>query len=150
MEPFQKKRYYSKIDTWLLIVLIGVFIATLLDAFFLRDLPSGKWIILLIVLIWGTVLSLMFPLYYELDSTSLLIRSGWLHRRIPLLSIQRVFPTRNPLSSPALSLDRLRIDYLHEGKSRFALISPKEKAGFLQELAIQGDLQLQGDRLIRL
>lgn len=40
-------------------------------------------------------------------------------------------PTRGPLSSPALSLDRLRIEY---GKRGVVLISPREKEAFVRAL----------------
>jgi hypothetical protein len=42
-----------------------------------------------------------------------------------------VVPTRNPLSSPALSLDRLRIEY---GQGRAIMISPADKGPFLRAL----------------
>jgi hypothetical protein len=42
-----------------------------------------------------------------------------------------VLATRSPLSSPALSLDRIRIDY---GKGKSVMISPLNKADFLLEL----------------
>jgi hypothetical protein len=45
-----------------------------------------------------------------------------------VLDITAITPTSNPLSSPALSLDRLRIDY---GKGRSVMISPRDKQGFL-------------------
>lgn len=50
--------------------------------------------------------------------------------RVPLREIRLVRSTRNPLSSPALSLDRLRIEY---GR-RAIMISPDDKARFLEEL----------------
>ncbi len=40
--------------------------------------------------------------------------------KIPLAAIDEVRPTRNPMSAPAGSLDRLRIDYSHHGQKRFA------------------------------
>ena len=50
---------------------------------------------------------------------------------IPISSITSVRPTRNPLSAPALSMDRLEINH---GKYDFALISPLEKERFVEEL----------------
>ena len=40
-------------------------------------------------------------------------------------------PTRNPLSSPALSLDRLRIDY---GSGRSIMVSPEDKDKFIGDI----------------
>jgi hypothetical protein len=39
--------------------------------------------------------------------------------------------TRNPLSSPAMSLDRLRIEY---GQGKAIMISPEPRAEFLRQL----------------
>ncbi len=68
---------------------------------------------------------------YTLGNTMLRIKSGPFQWQIPIQEIQRISPSSNPLSSPALSLDRLRIDY-SGGKS--ILISPKDKGQFLQDL----------------
>jgi Bacterial PH domain/Sodium:solute symporter family len=43
--------------------------------------------------------------------------------------------TRNPLSSPALSLDRLCIHYKVGGKRRMVMISPADKESFLRVIA---------------
>ncbi|MFQ5610075.1 MAG: PH domain-containing protein [Woeseiaceae bacterium] len=44
-------------------------------------------------------------------------------------------PTRNPLSSPALSLDRLKITY--GPKNRKVLVSPADKESFVQALGLE-------------
>ena len=46
-----------------------------------------------------------------ITDTDLVVRSGPFHWTIPLRSVRSVVPTRNPLSSPAVSLDRLRIEH---------------------------------------
>jgi hypothetical protein len=100
--------------------------------------------------IWAGVLSLLCPLYYEITPSTLLVRSGWMRRQIPLASIQRVFPTHNPLSAPALSLDRLQVEYTQGRLRRFVLISPRDTLSFLRDLAERaGELEVQGDQLIR-
>ena len=148
-----RNRYRSKVDAWLAAVLIGAFLITLITTISVLLLPGAFavawWSIVLVLLVWGFVLSLLFPLYYEITPTSLLVRSGWIRREIPLNSIQQVFPTRNPLSSPALSLDRLQVDYRQGNLRRYILISPQDKAGFLHNLvANAGNLELQGDRIV--
>jgi hypothetical protein len=71
-------------------------------------------------------------------------------QEIPLSSIEEVYQTRNPLSAPAWSLDRLRINYCGDDKSGFALISPKDEIRFMQEIVDNGlGLKMQGDRVIR-
>jgi len=75
------------------------------------------------------------PCRYATAPPELHIRAGLLLRtRLPLDAIQQVRPSRNPLSAPAWSLDRLRIDYRKGTKTRFALISPAERDAFLRSL----------------
>lgn len=87
---------------------------------------------------------------YEIGRTELLIRSAGFRWRVPLDSIVEVLPTHNPLSSPACSLDRLRVNYQNrKGRMRFVLISPREKEDFLRNLAdaLPG-FALYGDRIV--
>ena len=63
---------------------------------------------------------------------------------VPLKEIKSVLPTWNPLSSPALSLDRLAIKRAHGWDVR---ISPKERNEFLRELADRAGLEQEGDVL---
>ena len=94
------------------------------------------WILLAVsIFYFGILMLFAYPVNYEITTSTLEIRSGiFLHYKIPLASIVRVVPTRNPLSSPAWSLDRLRIDYVKNNKKRVIMISPKDKKAFLHEL----------------
>ena len=88
---------------------------------------------------------------YEITPPDLLIRSGLTRSRITLSSIEAVQPTRNPASSPALSLDRLQIDYKKKGELTFTLISPENKKDFLNELVQKTEgLQHREEGVIRL
>lgn len=79
------------------------------------------WILCAAFVFYFSILMLLaYPVNYEITTSTLEIRSGiLLHYKIPLSSIVRVVPTRNPLSSPAWSLDRLRIDYLKNSKTSY-------------------------------
>jgi hypothetical protein len=68
---------------------------------------------------------------YVLDQEHLKIRCGPFRWSIPVREIRHVEPTRNPLSSPALSLDRLRIEY---GNGKSLMISPRDTEQFLADL----------------
>jgi len=84
---------------------------------------------------------------YELDGRELVVRSGPFRWRIDLATIESVTPSRNPLSSPALSLDRLQIRYR---KSRFILVSPAERDRFLRALSrAESALERHGGELRR-
>lgn len=82
---------------------------------------------------------------YRIADRELLVRGGPFRWRIPLDAIRSVTPTNNPLSSPACSLDRLRIAY----GDRALMVSPADKAGFLAALAGRcPQLSLAADRLV--
>jgi hypothetical protein len=73
--------------------------------------------------------------YYAIDAASLIVRSGPFHWTVALRDIHSVRPTRDTRSGPALSFDRLRIEY---GAGRALLVSPREKDAFLADLARRG------------
>lgn len=147
--------YPTKKDLWItlsvffggLVILIQ---AVSLIAFKGLNYPE-TWIILgAAIFYFGILWLLAYPISYEITASALEIHSGiLLHYRILLSSIVRVSPTRSPLSSPAWSLDRLRIDYIKNGKKRVILISPKDKEDFLRELAQMAPLlKSKGDGAI--
>ncbi|UOR06366.1 PH domain-containing protein [Hymenobacter aerilatus] len=76
-------------------------------------------------------LYLMRTTYYTLTPTHLLVRCGPWRVQMPVASITRVEPTHNPISSAALSLDRLAIHYNRYDE---ILLSPRDKAGFVEAL----------------
>lgn len=82
-------------------------------------------------------LTLLLPLWlvldtnYTLTTDELLIRSGPFRWRIALGDVREVSPSHSWISSPALSLDRLRIRY---GTDRSILVSPREKQRFIDAL----------------
>lgn len=129
----QTQRFRSKVDMWLvlilgasaLLVVVGVGMAT-------RTGEMSVVAAVAIVLVAAGIPAWIFATTrYELSRESLIVRSGPFRWRIPLVDIKSVTPTRNPLSSPALSLDRLRIEY---GQRRAVMISPSDKDGFLRAL----------------
>jgi hypothetical protein len=63
----------------------------------------------------------------------LVVRSGPFKWCIPIADITSITPTSNPLSSPALSLDRLRIEY---GRGHLLMISPRDKEQFVRDLVV--------------
>ena len=146
----------SKVDSWLALVVIsaGVLLAgDVTYQFFTKGMSHpATWILLLSLIFYIAIIIIFaYPVSYEIAPPDLLIRSGLTRSRITLSSIESVEPTRNPASSPALSLDRLQIDYKKKGKATFTLISPENKSAFLNELVQKSEgLQLQEERIIRI
>jgi hypothetical protein len=145
--------YKSKVDLWLFLIVIigGVFLAgAAIQSFLSEGLKHPATLTLLIssVFYMAVMFGLAYPVSYEITQSELIIRSGLTRNSIELSSIESVKPSRNPLSSPAWSLDRLRIDYRRKDKRTFLLISPEEKSAFLNELALKTNgLSLQGDKV---
>ena len=91
--------------------------------------PVVAYLVLLVVLAI-TVPTTLRSTYYVIERDTLTIRSVGITWRVPIRSITSITPTRNPASSPALSLDRLRIDY----SGKFILVSPENRRGFIEAL----------------
>lgn len=128
------RTYPSKVDWWLAAVLVLSMAACVYaSAHVVLVAPPGAWWMLLLTGGVGVVLPLWLLLgtRYTLDQGQLLIRSGPFRWRVPVADITRITSTSNPLSSPALSLDRLRIEY---GRGSAIMISPRDKEQFLREI----------------
>lgn len=126
--------FRSKVDAWLGAVMIGSAVLSSAVALVLlvQGVPGGV-LLAVAIAVTGAILPLciLVDTQYVLDDRILLIRSGPFRWRIPLNEIKSIKPTRNPLSSPALSLDRLRIVY---GKNRSCMVSPSDREGFIREI----------------
>lgn len=131
--------YPSKRDTWLTLLLWAAVLTMLVGATTLWEAPLplahrlGFALLLLASSVF--VLWILYGTYYTLTACDLIIRSGPFRWTVPLHSITRVFPTTNPLSSPACSLDRLHIGC--QGSRRGVMISPLNKPQFLKDLQAQ-------------
>ena len=124
------KIYKSKIDTWLLLVLLVSTFSCIVAAYAIMQQGSvvGTIIGLLIITLGaGLPLWILVSTKYVVSDDSILVRSGSFSWSIQISSISSVQETRNPLSSPALSLDRMQLEY-DAGKKM--MISPADKAGF--------------------
>ena len=86
---------------------------------------------LLAIAVIGLIVWLMIGTHYTVDRGILRVASGPFRWKVPIDQISSVEATKSPLSSPALSLDRMRICY---GKNRRIMISPADKAGFLNAI----------------
>jgi len=103
---------------------------------------GGSFVTMLVANVWigaiviGCValfaLHLFSTNYYTVSGNVLYVKSSFLiNKTIDIGSITKITPTRNILSSPALSLDRLEIFY---NKYDSIMISPNDKAGFIDQL----------------
>jgi hypothetical protein len=129
--------FHSKVDGW---IVVTFFVAGVLQVFILGLLAVRVPFALLVVLpllalgVW-TIYRLYRGTRYVITHDQLQVRAALLRIDIPLAEIAAIEPTRNPLSAPAWSLDRLLIRY---GQGRFCLISPQAKEQFLALLRERG------------
>lgn len=136
-------------DTWLAVLLCVLPISVVVTWVAALTTGSSEDLIGAVVgtlIVVGILLGLAYPIRYGLDDEQLIVRFGLARSRIPLVDITKVEPTRNPLASPALSLDRLSIVY-GTGLTGTVMISPADRDGFLGELAAKTGLKRVGDRL---
>lgn len=129
--------FRSKKDWWLLAFLIcmsGLLIQLLLTMQAkgtMQQYPLHTAIyILTIVILWWPLWSTR----YVVENGVLTINSLWLSWKIPLSAIQSIQPTEHSIIAPALSLQRLRIDYSEAGEQKFILVSPKDQKAFMQAI----------------
>ena len=128
-------RFYSK-KGWLTgILLWGTILFLISLLLFLPGGPEGKGeiiaasiinIISILVILW-----LWFGTYYDIKENQLIVVGGPFRWKIDIMTITSIKRSRNPLSSPALSLNRLEI--LH-GKWGVIFISPKNEQKFCEYL----------------
>ena len=125
--------FESKVDTWLLAVLLITILVCLYAGYVL--IKGKRPIVAVLTLGIGSFLPiwLLFSTQYKVTDGILYISSGPSSYVIPVSSISGVRETKNSRSSPALSLDRLEISY---GNGQKVLVSPKEKEKFLSTLGI--------------
>lgn len=71
---------------------------------------------------------------YVLDGNTLAVFCGPLRWRVDVSTITRAFPTDDPTSGPALSLDGVQIDHVKNGKPDTLLVSPADREGFIAAL----------------
>src|SRR5690606_20487972 len=106
--------FTSKVDRWIVVLLV-IAIVLSMGAFVFMALMADPLSILftggLVAVGAGLPLWSMAPTRCTLDGETLRINSGPFRWRVPVKQITSVTPTHNPLSSPALSIDRLSINY---------------------------------------
>ena len=128
------RHYRSKLDVWLVGLVLALAAAPLLAGLWLRWHGIHRGTVILFG--WGTVMTAAtvtfgFPLRYALQADHLQIQSGWLEWEVPYARLRRVAASRNPLAGPAWSLRRVRLDC---ADGTFILVSPDDRESFIREL----------------
>ena len=129
--------FRSKIDWWVLgflICLTGLLLQLLLTMQAkgtLLQFPVHVTVyVMTIVFVWWPA----WNTKYTVDEEYLSIRCLFLTWKIKRSEIQSISKTNNSVASPALSLKRLKVDYLKEGEPKFVLVSPRNQQAFCDAL----------------
>ena len=118
------KEFKSKIGLELAIPLVIVFAIALSGTIYER-----VWEGLIIIIVTIALIAHLFAnTYYVVTPSELRIKCGIFCQKIEINKIRKISETKNIISSPALSLDRLEIMY---NKFDTVLISPRDKTGFV-------------------
>jgi apolipoprotein N-acyltransferase len=125
--------FKSKIDLWLLVVLLLLVAACIAPI-------AQNWEPFVGELWWATLLlapGILLPLWllvgtrYFLGDNQLVVRCGPFRWDVAIADISSIEPTSGVLSAPALSLQRLRIAY---GDGKEIVISPEPRKEFVRQL----------------
>jgi|SRR5688572_22412522 len=121
--------FRSKVDGWF--VVAGLVVVILGGSAVVRALINGNVVLALICVVPIALFAwIVLTTRYTLSDEALDVRCAFMRLSIPLASITRIRPTRNPLSSPALSLDRLEIQHANG----MVMVSPRDRERFVQAL----------------
>ena len=137
INPGQDLYFPSKQDWWIVgLIWLGVTVS-LVGGIIPLVVSGASWaeMILVVSLLVGMDWLMLWVLYgtgYTITPDRLFIRCGPFTFRVILNEINEITPTRNPLSSPACSLDRLKVVYGLSQQS--IMISPADKSGFLSAI----------------
>jgi hypothetical protein len=133
--------YKSAVSTGIFLPVASIFSIVLITAAI-----AHRWgLLVFILLVAAFAFYTIYSITYEITGKELIIRCGLVFKRTVLITaIRRIRHTRNPLSAPAASLDRLELQF---NKYDTILISPKEKQSFIGELrAVNPGIEYQEKR----
>lgn len=128
--------YRSKTDLWLIALLAIAMIASVFGALVMLSTGTPTaWVVAAFIIIVGVGLPLWLLLStrYVLSHNQLRVISGPFSWYVPIARITAITATSSPASSPALSLDRLRIDY---GVGKSIIISTRNKEQFVKDIEV--------------
>jgi hypothetical protein len=136
----QNLYFPSKRDWWIVaLIWLGVLVSVVGGIVpLMMEGASWREMLLVVGLLIAMDSLMLWVLYgtgYTVTQNQLLIRCGPFAFHVTLNGIDSITPTRSPWSSPACSLDRLKIVYGLSQQN--VMISPSDKSGFLSAVVQQ-------------
>ena len=138
--PTQNRYFPSKRDGWIIGLIWGSLLISVVGGIIPLALPGNSWleailVVAVLVAMDGLMLWVLYGTGYRVTRDLLLIRCGPFSFRVPLADIESIVPGNSILSSPACSIDRLKIVYGFSQQN--IMISPADKPGFLSAIVEQ-------------
>ena len=122
------KKYPSKISYGLLIFILAVLIGTTIPMIF-KPVWTGLLISTAVILF---TLHLFLNTYYVIDGEFLVVKSGMIfNKKVDINSVKSIKETKTIISAPALSFDRLEVNW---GQYTGVVISPRDKKKFVEHM----------------
>jgi Bacterial PH domain len=135
--PLPDEVFPTRVDRWVIVLLVTVVALPVV----IVAIPTGSanhlWLARAVTVAITALVGLLLASFfhgtgYTLRPTELFVRGGPLTWHIPYAEIHAAEWSRSVVSSPAMSLHRLRIRY---GKYGWVLISPPDREAFVAALA---------------
>lgn len=124
--------FKSKKDAWLSLLVWGVIILM----FFMMITEQNLVVYIVGILNNALLLWIWFGTSYRIDDEALIVRSGPFKSTIDIKTIKKIKATKTLLAGPALSLDRIEIQYKTYDT---VIVSPKDKIEFIETLLIKNN-----------
>lgn len=127
------KKYDTKISYGLLIFTFLIFFVPVILGTLKNGIENGFYVTIgILIPSYAFILHVFLKTTYIVENKTLKIKCGFLfNKNIPIDSIKGIKKTKNLISSPAPSFDRIEIKY---GKFDAIIISPKDKVTFAKDL----------------
>ena len=129
-------KFQGKVDLWAWALLIFVNVLVLWSVIPAaggekEEIASVITALIVLVLVDLLMVPIYFRNYIYLGEQELLIVFGFIKKRIRYRNIELLEETHTPLSSLAMSLDRI---YIHTNSGDDVLVAVKEKQAFIEEV----------------
>lgn len=134
--------FQSKKDIWFAVLIWGVIILMI----FMMITEQNIVVYIVGILNNALLLWLWFDTSYKVNDEDLIVKSGPFKSTIDIKSIKKLRATKTLLAGPALSIDRIEIQYK---RYDFVIVSPKEKSKFIESLLIKNNSIEVDDKLIQ-
>lgn len=134
--------FQSKKDIWLAVLIWGVIILM----FFMMITEQNIVVYIVGILNNALLLWLWFGTNYKIDDEKLIVKTGPFKSTIEIKNIKKLRATKTLLAGPALSIDRIEIQYK---RYDFVIVSPKEKQKFIEFLLSKNKSIEIDDKLIQ-